>query len=109
MFFFATFYANLKDSEENEWFFNPPKMEKPVKMPSEEPKQYSARLANWNTAKDAAKKQNEKAFQRTGWRSIYKRLLDDGYFKRPDKTPIESVMMADFNEVVRMISLQNAG
>lgn len=109
MFFFAKFYENLKAHEENEWFFKPPQPEKPVKMSSESGQAYAQRLSNWTTAKDAAKKANERAFQRTGWRSIYTRLLKDGSFKQPDKSPLESVMLADFNEVIRLISLQNAG
>lgn len=108
MFFFASFYENLKVHPDNQWFFNPPKPSQPIKYPSESAQEYSAKLRNWQVQMDDVKKQNEKSFKRVGWRYIYNRLLKSNHFKKHNLTPIESIILSDFNEVVRVLSLQNA-
>lgn len=35
-------------------------------------------------------------------------LLEKGWFNRPDKSPIESVYMARFEDAVRLLSIDNA-
>jgi len=47
-------------------------------------------------------------FKRVGWKQLYMVLLEAGWFKAPDKSPIESVALASFEDAVSLISIENA-
>lgn len=52
---------------------------------------------------------NKRAIKRSGFRIIYKRLLDTGYFNGLEKTPLYSVRSAQYSEAVKILSLLNTG
>ena len=51
---------------------------------------------------------NKKAWKRGGYETIISRLLTNQYFNEPNNTPVRSIYKADFAEVVRVLSIENA-
>jgi len=58
---------------------------------------------------DKMKAKNKQLWQRTGYESVYMRLLETGAFTGLDTTPLRSVKASDFREAIKLISLKNAG
>lgn len=75
------------------YFFNPP-----------EPAIDMNNMEAYSKAKEAS----ERVFNRIGWRSIYGRLIESGFFSRPDQTPIQSAMAANFEDAAILMSNENA-
>ena len=65
-------------------------------------------MKKWADSVDTQKRANSKLFERAGHRYFYTRLIENGSFKQPDKTPMQSVILSDYNEAVTLLSLENA-
>lgn len=82
------------DDTSNRWFFDPPAF---IPTSPEESKAYQK-----------AVNENKQIWNRTGYRGLVQRLIKSGYFTKPDMSPIESVMTARFEEVIKYVSIENA-
>ena len=58
---------------------------------------------------EESKEMNRNVWKRSGYRSIYMRLLSIGCFKEPDRSPLESVRLANSVEAIKILSLKNTG
>jgi len=75
------------------YFFNPP-----------EPTLNKGDMEAYSKAKAAS----EKVFKRNGWRSIYGRLVESGFFTVSTMPPIAAAVSADFRDAAILISQENA-
>ena len=59
-------------------------------------------------AYDRAQAHNKQVFARVGWRQMIISMIEKGWLKRPDMSALESVYRANFEQVVGLISTENA-